>query len=856
MKKMKIMIFVIFLACNSLFAQGVGDLTFCFDVSGSMRFPLTAMTIGDCSPTTGCSVIPSGSFGTCAGMYIMCFECIRYQKMMLAIRPTLQFLRTWYPQDLVGTDYDLFASTANIAAIHFPDKNTNNPYRIMVNRPLNGTGNPFAQVVGTYFPLDISSNLDTSQLLANGIDVDCSVHGTPLGTALQQVLDQTLKPLTIDDHAATGDNQVVILISDGEPNRSPYPDDPGFWTQMGHSDNTSYRKVYAIGIGDDDNHYEYLQILAQNTGGDFFGWWENQTGVIYGPSPSGSFDPSKAFGAGNFLWNSYIEKPLFRDFLNYRASVDPVDMIESNQTNIHSFQVTPLDSSLIVTVKWPAKPETQLDIKLRLPNESEVTSDTLSENQGYFVTRGSYYIYFLIDTELIQDNYDDWQIIVKADSLVEPIYYNYSVYSRSDLEIESNLSQMSFSTDDVLNGPLRINYPGEELTVDSVNVYVLPPETWLGNWLADPEHQLKKAELEAIRGEQWVEDISLIERKRMLLHARKGIYYNRKYVLKRRKVMLFDDGNHLDGFENDGVYNNEFYRPMKPGIYEILYTVHGKTSSGHTFRRELYFQKFVSLAVDTSASIMEFKEVAAQGNTAIAEVAMTFKDKHNNVALPENNELITIDYGHAKEISAIEDQLNGTFVQRFQYNRNLGRPKVGLTYRNTGFPAKRILFTREELIPRFDLALGLNNIFFDDAIKLDDATGISALFGGYLNRRFRMEGSIGIAEVKNQNNEAGIFLDTGASLTFDLVTATTSRLIPFLSGGGKFIKTYDLSNNEQGPALTFGGGLKFITGRQLGIEVEGTDLLTSGFFDDDVSHNLQLTVNVSFNIASTKKVNY
>lgn len=842
-------IFLLLILPFAAYSQGIGDLVFCFDISGSMRFPLIPGT------TTGCSYIPpTGTSGTCSGLHPMSDPCIRYQKMLLAIRPTLQFLNTWYPQDLSGTAYDLFNSTARIAAVHFPDKNNNQPFAIPVNRQLKGSGNPFGQITYKYFPLDGADKLDTGQLLSNGIDVDCCQHGTPLGTALQAVLDQTLKPY--DDHSATSDSQAVILISDGQPNRPPDPNDllNSFWTQPGHADNPSYRRVYAIGIGDDDNHYEYLQILTKNTGGDFYGWWEGQTGAIYGPSASTTFDPSKPFGSGNFLWTNYLEKALFRVFLNYREMIDPVDSISSKGTNYNFYMVSPLDSSLIVTVKWQAIPQLQLDIKLQLPGGMELTTDTLSMPEGYFFTKGNYYAYFMVDKNLVNGKYDDWKIVVQADSLEKPVYYNWAVYSKSGLELESSIPQMEFSTDDMLTGALRINKQGYDVTIDSVNVYILQPQNWLGNWLADDDYQLSANELTFIRDKRWVEDLSLIDRKRMLLSSKQDVNYNRAYDLKRIKVALYDDGNHLDNLPNDGVYNNEFLRPTMPGIYEILYSVDGKTASGHTFHRELYFHKFVSLAVDTANSILEFKELKTIGDTTIAEVSMTFRDKHNNVALPENSKLITLDYDHAKAITAIDDQLNGNFIQQFKYYRRLGRPQVGLLYRNVIFPKKHILFTRVEHIPRFDIAIGYNTILFDDNIQLYDVDGVNASIGGYLKNRTKYGIAIGMAKLQDQSNKSGILLDADIGISYAFINKRLWK--SSFSTKAKFLKTYKLTNNKQKPAFSFGTAIKFYKLLPLGIELEINDIVTSNFNSNGEAHNWQLRLNFSYNFMKKIKVLY
>ncbi len=817
MRKLAIIIVMILIPVSISAQDGIGDLVFNFDASGSMRFPL---------------VLGGGTIANCAAMLPITDTSIRYRKMRDAIDPTLGFLRDWY--DNVFDDTPIHISPARIGSVHFPD-GTVAAHKTPLDRQLNDiAGNPFTEILNNIIPSDIEP------------DIGCSPFSTPMGPALQEILDTILKP-----NDTFSDNQVVLLISDGEPNFGPNPNlDLSFWTQPGHIDNTVYRKVWTIGIGDDDNHYEYLYTLATNTGGNFYGWWEGQTGAVYGPI-AGTLDPSTSFSAGTTLWSSHFEKPLFKDILQYKTMVDPIGVVKPDSVNVHTFQVTPLDSSLIVTVKWPKQPISGLAVKLRMPNGNEITPGSPIENSGIIITRGRYYIYFLIPNRSIQ--FGEWNIEVEGDSIRQATAYNYSIYTRSELDIQSNIEIMNFSTDDILNGSIRIINTGETVTLDSVKVFILPPETWLGNWLSDPAHDLSDDELRFVKQEKWIEDISLIERKRMLLTGR-NIDFQRQYPTKRIEIILFDDGLHLDGFNNDGVYNNEFLRPAKPGVYEILYTVHGKTSAGHIFRRELYFQKFVSVAVEADNTEIEFEKISEGLNLVTADMKIKFSDKLGNIALPENSNLIKLDLDHAEPTSEITDRLNGSYIQRFQFDQRLGRPRIGLQYGNVIFPPQRIIFTRVGFIPVLDLSLVGRVIFFDDAITLDDAQGFGATFGVYLNRYFRFEGSFGTSQVKDQAKNKGTLLDTGFGLTLGLFKNTT--VTPFISIGGKYLKTFDLPLNDEGVALKYGAGIRIAPWSLLGLSLEGSDLLTSGFYADDITHNRQIKVNILLNFWKREKVTY
>lgn len=830
----KLIALVLLVVSNAAFSQ-VGDLVFCFDVSGSMRFPL---------------VLAGGAAGTCADMLPLSDTTIRYQNMFDALLPTLNFLNNWYG---APADATMRTASAQIGCVHFPEANTAD-HHISLNRALNAmAGNPFPSMISTYFPYTLVGAVETFNPAGLGITVGCSAYGTPLGPALQHVLDDVLIP---NDNPAplNSDNQVVILVSDGEPNYGTDPNDllTPFWTQPGNAQNKTYRKVFAVGIGDDDHHYQYLNTLATNTGGQFYGWWKNQGDGIYGPLPAGTLSAATSFSSGGSLWSNHFEYPIFRSLLHYRTMIDPIDFAGPNATNRHPFQLTPLDTSVIITAKWPKRPTSQLKISLLSPNGVEIKPDSAYDREKISITAGSYYIYFLLSNKLIRENYGNWQIRVRGDRTLST-FYNYSIFTRADLEVESHLERMNFNTGDILNGPIRVRYNGEPVALDSARAYIVPPVTWLGNWLADEKQSLSAEQLRFLRRDNWMPDVSLIERKRILLNAQQ-LAFQRQYADSRLSVTLADDGNHLDGFGNDGVYNNAFLRLTTPGVHEILYSIYGKTAAGHAFRRELYFQKFVGVAVDTGASIVEFRELERGNKLVTAEMTMNFRDKNQNAVLPQNRNLIKIDFGHAESVNGIQDLVNGTYTQKFQYDRNKGRPQIGLAYETAVFPAKRILFTKDVWRHRYDLLMSAGTIAFDSKIALHNSRGASGALGIYLNERLRLESAVGISVVKDLLATEGILIDAGLGLTYDLLK--NKRTTPFILGGGKYLKSFSLSTNDESVALAYGAGVKLSLRGPLGFFIEGTDIVASGFFDGAVTHNRQIRAGVIITAARKTPVTY
>jgi hypothetical protein len=820
--KLLISVILIFaLPLPILAQQGVGDLVFCIDASSSMRLPLVT------------TLDPENPASNCASMLLPIYDpSTRYQKMRLAIDPTINALAALYstPQ--------LEFSPAWFASVHFPH-GTAAAFMTTNNRSLDdAAGNPFTLMLNTLNTV-IQPN------------IVCSSYGTPLGTALNQVY--TILTAHDNDDPGDGDtineNQVVILLSDGESTESPDPlSSSTFWTHPGN--HQYYQRVYAIGIGDDDNHYEYLNTIATETGGSFFGWWENQTSVygIYG-----SAAPGTSFNSGLSLWSLEFDKQIFKDFVHYHATTDPPGIIQPNEVIDQPFQVTPLDSSLIIAAKWAKRGGDSLVVSLILPSGTEVRPDSQSVTKNFLVAKGSYYIYFILQPQIVTSNLGQWRLRLNGQLLSQPTDYVYSIFTRSPLTVETGFPRMSFATGDILNGWIRTTYPGGSVQIDSATAYVLAPQNWIGNWNAAPAQRLTQNEMLLLQNYPWPNDVSVLERMRILRRAR-GLEFPRLYQRARTVVRLFDDGLHLDGAPNDGVYNNALMQLKTPGLYEVLYSIHGKTSAGRSFQRELYFHKFVSLAADTEKTTMEFGEVSRRRNTVTADVTVTVRDQYGNVALPGHGDTVKINAGHAVAVNQIQDQLYGTYTQRFRYDENLGRPKIGLQYGSLKFPPRKMIFTRFDFIPILDLLIDTRRIFFDKALPFEDAQGFEASIGRYLTGRLRLEGAFEIAKVEDGGMDTGTFMDTGLSLTYDLIKS--QNFAPYLRFGGSYLKFKDLTTNDDGGALTFGAGIKFMLWRPIGISIEGTDDLAFGLYGENTTHNLQIRFGFSGNFSKRVKVEY
>jgi hypothetical protein len=800
---------LLFLIATPLFSQtyDIGDLVICIDASGSMRFPFP---------------VDNSFIGTCAELLEVDATNSRYYLIHSALEPVMTMFRD-YVDDIIITPVE----NGYAAVVRFPGRGPE-VTEIILDHTLVETAvsNPFQDIMG------LMNNINEDEEMF----IECSINGTPLGAALN-----TCKTILDEIQSITGqtDEQVILLITDGENNRAPFDlmsssEDPGRWItdQAGHESNI---RIYTIGIGDETgSFYDDLANISSETDGNFYAFFGNSS--VYSGQGTGIYWPEDGPTPAKTLANSLDD--WIANYLNYQGISDPCGTIAAQQMVEETLPVTPLDRNLLFAIHWnPPEGNYQPSIRIILDDETIMEADTTRTADGYRITRGVGFVYIFVFDTLIQNHYGDWKLQLDGSLLPYDVQYSYSIYTQSDLKLLTDFAKAQFETGELLKDQIQVGLSGERISDATGEVFIRAPENWLGNWNA--KQQLARKELEILSGENWEPDLSLLNRKRLYLQANKDISFPRKIQILPW-IDLRDDGMHQDGESDDGVYGFSFSQLTKPGIYEIGYRVTGKTPEGHPFKRESYFHKYVSVAVDNTwrHSKIDFEKVSQDDEMIAADIYVLFKDEYKNVGLPDMSREITIIADRGSLIGELIDNVDGSYIQRIMYDEREGRPNIYVTYGDKSFPEREIVYGDDnEHISGF-----ISYFFFDSKIGIDDGFGFGVRLAKNINPHFSLEVESGLTSTQDSFNNTGRVVHANVNLVYDV---KTSGLTPFITIGAGMLSFNGFSSNDEGLATKFGGGLKYRF-KRFDLHVGAADFIAYGVFGNDTSHNIQTTVGITY----------
>jgi hypothetical protein len=85
-------------------------------------------------------------------------------------------------------------------------------------------------------------------------------------------------------------------------------------------------------------------------------------------------------------------------------------------------------------------------------------------------------------------------------------------------------------------------------------------------------------------------------------------------------LTLFDDGDHGDGSEADGVYAARYFGGSEPGVYRIRVLASGLSTAGHPFERERWHVTALHHGADTDGDgVPDWWELQKGTNPAVAD---------------------------------------------------------------------------------------------------------------------------------------------------------------------------------------------------------------------------------------------
>ncbi|MBN2440883.1 MAG: VWA domain-containing protein [Spirochaetales bacterium] len=467
-----------------------------------------------------------------------------------------------------------------------------------------------------------------------------STTGIPVNwnsTPTQYGLDAARTMLTTAS-GSSGRSRVILLLSDGAWNLGSDPADSSYLSGF-VSDGI---QIYTIGMGtgaDNVNHTS-LQNISVNTnigtGGNPFGFTTYNFGE---PATEPNLFPflEKIMGHMNSL-----------DF-----SVDPPDTIYPGPAKNHRVLVTSLDSLLSFTISWESSKKELLYFHVITPDGTRLKPTTIENGYSNITVEGE-----LLDNP---KNVGTWIIEVKNPSEKTPVVYNYSVMTKSDLNMKILLDKEKYNTADKMLIEARLIEKNRRLKGAQVIARVTRPESAIGNW-----HNKNIVSMDRIKEVPDIiseEPLSLLDKKNYVLLQ--VDHTKLPPIITDTDIIFNDEGIDGDKYPDDGIYTGLYKNFVTPGIFKFHIIATGKTENGEEFRRENEVQKYVDMVPDSKLTI-KTGEMTSLPRSALMTINVTPMDRFKNLLGPGYDKEIIVKSSEGRPMEGdLGDLLNGTYQRKF-----------------------------------------------------------------------------------------------------------------------------------------------------------------------------------------------
>ncbi len=814
----------LFLFSATVYSQtNIGDLVIAVDASGSMRFSFPTVV----TPSYTCS-LPSVTLPNS-----------RYSVFLSSILSTLAGASQRVISNS-GTTDDLF--DGSVGLIRFPKRidGPGNRAEGLLAQTLVRT-NPISNPFDSTIPTILSDIHDTDT--AKKMQISCNPNGTPIGDAL--ILSRDFL-----NAAPTGkDKQAILLITDGENNRSPYFTCPTagpctFDSALNWIPGELIR-IDAIGIGDETgSKYDDLQKLAATTSGHMYAIIGDKANAPTATAAHGiwwHFDPvdcpTDPADCAKKILRNFLDVNLFQGYLHYAALSDPTGILAAHQVFEDTTTITSLDKSISYAIHWnPYRGLFHPEFRLILEDGTTINADQTRQTTGYRIVRGFDYIYIFVADTLVQNNYGQWRLQIDGTNLPIETPYSYSIFSRSDLRLKTDFNRKSFITGDKFFSNLQIELDSLRISGAKGTVTIQKPIDWVGNW--NHEQTLTVAESDSIRRGSWEPDMALLSRKRIILQRNRGLVFQKRTILQPPISLLESNGNYSFNLDEE---------ISKPGLYEFTYEFTGNDLEGRPFKRQLFFHKYISINVDSTweHSKIEFEKISQDGNMITTDIQVTVKDKFGNVALPDLTRRIGIDV-HTSDGDTLQgeliDEIDGSYSKRITYDETKGKPIVSVSFDGITFE-DRVVEDEPEVRTKVTPFAGY--FWFDNDLPIKDGPVFGLRASRFVSPRLALETELGFTPTEDTEAtpESGLVVQANLNLLYHLNKPWHGT---FLTFGVGVLHFQGFTKDETGFTINLGYGAKLRMSSLLDFRADLRDFIGFDIYGKDISHNFQLTSGLVF----------
>lgn len=414
--------------------------------------------------------------------------------------------------------------------------------------------------------------------------------------------------------------------------------------------------MHTLTIGPDGSQYE--ELLANIS---------NETSGIH----LNTCDPDEEWE--EFLLNCYIEA----------AEGNTIELVGFETGTIqqgcccfphYRFPINGSVTRAVFMLSWTSEPDEtgHLNIRIFTPKGFEVPLENY-ETQGDSFHQAVFDFPMLLPSHPYKplDYVGEWEVVIEPELTGSaPVFYRvYLLVDDAALEYDFSVDKTVVLTGRPIPLHIRVTEGEKPLKPSSIEVYVLKPRIGFGTIIANANITYPlRARIASGYGNIEIQSSPLMQ-------IYEAVFQIPEYVdlstPLRERVILFDDGlpEHGDAVSEDGTYSALYNNTLIPGEYEFTFSVQGESEFHGPYHRIKTCSAMVMLRDQFTPHFeIGIIDLLYNARGGIFQVVVTPSDLNGNHLGPGYAEKINISISNAVAVSELEDQLDGSYVQKFSIN--------------------------------------------------------------------------------------------------------------------------------------------------------------------------------------------
>jgi hypothetical protein len=490
--------------------------------------------------------------------------------------------------------------------------------------------------------------------------------------------------------------QAILLFTDGRQNPDSHAEN-----QIGPM-NTKGIRAYTVGYGipgSSDVDFTLLQSIATGTGGQFL--------------DANSLD---AFGLKNAF------KGAVTPWLGLRTVADPTGTIRRNQSKTHTVCLDKTAYGVTFSVDWNRS--IQGAVKLTLVTPTGETITPTSADVAYY--ESDTFAMYVIRGKRLRGGQGagPWTMRLVGGAGIpaaEDTQYSYNVLVQSPvgLDVRPQITKLLTGSQYLIEVALaKVNPQALKSSELSISTKYNFPAASYGTWLARG-----KVKPEWIMGETPPAKTATATATHAPETAQPGMIMGEYATLAQKKayalakmaqqpfedkraqgtIRLYDNGKNGDKVANDGIYSALLPELRYDGVYKLSLLARALGAAGDCVQREVSVSQYVGLALnrDLIAKQVAWQKVAvspyfdAELKKILSKppregyermnVVFRPQDTFGNYWGPGHSAEITYSIKGAKALGRVMDNLDGSYVQVFEYKKG-ANPEVSVAAQGIAGP--------------------------------------------------------------------------------------------------------------------------------------------------------------------------